>query len=34
MGKRSLEIIGRWSFEEDVRGVRRALQDCLRPLTA
>ena len=25
MGKRSLEIINRWSFEEDVRGLREAL---------
>lgn len=25
MGRRSLEIIGRWSFEEDVAGLRRAL---------
>jgi glycosyltransferase involved in cell wall biosynthesis len=25
MGRRSLEIIGRWSFEEDVAGLKRAL---------
>jgi hypothetical protein len=25
MGRRSLEIINRWSFEEDVQGLRAAL---------
>jgi glycosyltransferase involved in cell wall biosynthesis len=29
MGRRGLNVIGRWSFEEDVHGLRRALEGCL-----
>jgi glycosyltransferase involved in cell wall biosynthesis len=34
MGQRALERIGRWNFEEDVRGLRKALAAVTRKITA
>jgi len=34
MGRRALERIDAWNFEEDVRGLRRALAAVTRKITA
>jgi hypothetical protein len=34
MGRRGLERISKWSYEEDVRGLRRALAAVTKKITA